>query len=87
MTKNLIASFSFSRSLVMVSALSLGLVACSSHKKERDLILPENHLVGVDRSATGEIGFDQCCCSSSDKGKRTVGRCACNLSYSFRSYQ
>lgn len=53
MTKNLIASFSFSRSLVMVSALSLGLVACSSHKKERDLILPENHLVGVDRSATG----------------------------------
>lgn len=36
-----------------VVGLSGGLVACSSHKKDDSLVLPQNHLVGVDRSATG----------------------------------
>ncbi len=51
MSKKFIASFS--RSIIMINAISLGLVACTSHKKEENIMLPENHLVGVDRSATG----------------------------------
>lgn len=50
---NFVFSLSFSRILLVASALSLGLTACSKDKKQDNLAFPDQRLVGVDRSATG----------------------------------
>nr|WP_256967746.1 DUF3576 domain-containing protein [Commensalibacter intestini] len=50
---NFLSSLSFSRLLLVMSAFSLGLTACSKDKKEDNLAFPDQRLVGVDRSATG----------------------------------
>lgn len=50
---NFVSSLSFSRLLLVASALSLGLVACSKDKKQDNLAFPDQRLVGVDRSAVG----------------------------------
>jgi len=50
---NFVSSLSFSRLLLVASALSLGLTACSKDKKQENLAFPDQRLVGVDRSAVG----------------------------------
>ncbi|MGL4685237.1 MAG: DUF3576 domain-containing protein [Commensalibacter sp.] len=51
---NTLPALSFTRLFMITSALTLGLTACSGEKKQADnLAIPQQHLVGVDRSATG----------------------------------
>ncbi|MDI2091545.1 DUF3576 domain-containing protein [Commensalibacter oyaizuii] len=50
---NVLSLTSFPRLLFVMSVVSLGLTACSGDKKKDTLTLPNQRLVGVDRSATG----------------------------------